>query len=104
MWDCFDETKTASPHQKKKPSAVAGKVSSCFGACSWSQGPKRNVVTVAQTRGRRVFRLEPRSRRGEVFRSYFFLVVFLVVFLDDFLAAFFLPWRLVTSFLMREFT
>jgi hypothetical protein len=48
----------------KKPSAVAGKVSFLFCALRWSQGPKRNVVTVLLlTRRRRVFRLEPRSRQ-----------------------------------------
>jgi hypothetical protein len=62
----------------------------------WSQGPKRNVVTVA---------LQPRGP-SDVFsgatrptRSGYFLVVFLVVFFDDLLAAFFFfAMALVTSF------
>src|SRR3954462_14905637 len=35
---------------KKKASAVAGTLPLCSVACDWSQGPKRNVVTVAYIR------------------------------------------------------
>src|SRR5256885_15132366 len=55
----------SSPHasaesfgQKRKASAVAGKLFSCSVACDWSQGPKRNVVTVA---------LQPQKTVGRFF-------------------------------------
>jgi hypothetical protein len=86
--------------QKKKASAVAGKLSLCFAAFSWSLGRKRNVVTVANrfedTRTSHVGATRP--ARSVNYRLVVFFVVFLAVFLDDFLAAFFIAMALVTSF------
>lgn len=66
-----------------------------FRGLSWSQGPKRNMVTVNQTSF--TGRLEPRALEEQ---SYLlFLVVFLVVFLDDFLAAFLVAMALSPPFL-----
>lgn len=49
--------------QKKKASAVAGKLSLCFVAFVWSQGPKRNVVTLSyRFEDTRTSALEPRVR------------------------------------------
>src|SRR6267143_647766 len=58
----------------------------------WSQGPKRNVVTVALQPEKTVGRFFFKSHAPD--RSGYFLVVFLVVFL----AAFFFAMALVTSF------
>jgi hypothetical protein len=77
----------------KKESVRRGRDASfVFCGRDWSQGPKRNVVTVAlqplKTVGRFFFRSHAPDRSG------YFLVVFLVVFL----AAFFFAMALVTSF------
>jgi hypothetical protein len=72
--------------RKKKPSAVAGKVSSLFRGLSWSQGRNSEFVKRGDNQ-----RARPRNEWSHVgpagvTKSYFF---FFVVFLVVFLAAFF---------------
>jgi len=77
------------PIPKKKPSAVAGKVSFLFrGLFTGAKAENVNGVTVDQTRSRRVFWVGATiPARDAIKRGYFFLVVFLVVFLDFFFLA-----------------
>ena len=78
--------------KKEKRPPWLGRFSLCSVAVDWSQGPKRNVVTVAKQPLKTVGRFFFLSHAPD--RSGYFLVVFLVVFL----AAFFFAMALVTSF------
>jgi len=83
-------TRMGKEYQKKKPSAVAGKVSFLFRGLSWSLGPN-GKNTMFDQEGHR---LEPRAGR-----TYFFLVVFFAgFFAGAFFATAFFAMALVPPF------
>jgi hypothetical protein len=92
----------AKAHKKRKLPPWLGSFLFCFEALVLEPGPKRNVVTVSQTKSPVVTggATRPASDEQEIYFLPFF-----VVFLDDFLVvflAFLAAMALVTSFLAAE--
>jgi hypothetical protein len=88
------------PPKRKKPSAVAGKVSFCFVAQFMEPGPKRLKVTLLRLTFEVPDHVGATCPEKLAIKSRYldFLVVFFVVFLDDFLAAFFTAMALSPPF------